>query len=88
MSPFEYITPVLTTGGPVALLFVVFRFGPDAFLRLLAGTVAVLTKDEQRGQRCLKVLLLLRKQGDVSDVSPELTEQRPKTASDLPKQDA
>jgi hypothetical protein len=42
------------------VVFVVLRFGPDAVLRLLAGTVAVLTRDEQRGKRCLGVLRVLR----------------------------
>ena len=56
----EYVGPVLTAGGPVALVLVFLRFGPDAFLRLLAGTVAVLTGDEKRGQRCLDVLRILR----------------------------
>ena len=56
----EYIAPVLAVGGPVTLVLVVLRFGPDAFLRLLAGTVAVLTRDEKRGKRCLDVLRLLR----------------------------
>ena len=56
----EYVAPVLAAGGPVALVLVIVRFGPDAFLRLLAGTVAVLTRDEKRGQRCLDVLRVLR----------------------------
>lgn len=56
----EYLGPVLTAGGPVALALVVLRFGPDAFLRLLAGTVAVLTADEKRGKRCLEILRILR----------------------------
>ena len=60
----EYIKPVLAAGGPVALLFVALRIGPDAFLRLLAGTVAVLTRDKERGERCLKVLRILRNRDD------------------------
>ena len=56
----EYVGPVLAAGGPVALVLVVLRFGPDAFLRLLAGTVTVLTRDENRGQRCLDLLRILR----------------------------
>jgi hypothetical protein len=56
----EYVGPVLDVGGPVALVAVILRFGPDAFLRLLAGTVAVLTRDKERGQRCLDVLRILR----------------------------
>ena len=56
----EYVAPVLTAGGPVALVLVVLRFGLDALLRLVAGLVAVLTSDEKRGQRCLDVLRVLR----------------------------
>jgi len=62
----EYLAPVLATGGPVAVALVVLRFGPDAFLRLLAGTVAVLTGDEKRGKRCLDLLRILRNRGDSS----------------------
>ena len=47
-------------GGPVAVIAVILRFGPDAVLRLLAGSIAVLTRDENRGKRCLEVLRLLR----------------------------
>jgi hypothetical protein len=56
----EFVTPVLSIAGPVALVLVILRFGPDAALRLLAGTVAVLTRDDQRGKRCLEVLRELR----------------------------
>ena len=56
----EYFGPVLAAGGPAALALIVLRFGPDAFLRLLAGTVAVLTGDEKRGKRCLDLLRILR----------------------------
>lgn len=59
----------LAVGGPVALVAVILRFGPDAFLKLLAGTVAVLTRDEKRGQRCLDVLRVLRGR-DPSPSSP------------------
>lgn len=55
----EFVGPALATGGPLALLLVLLRFGPDAFLRLLAGTAAVLTRDDTRGQRCLDVLRIL-----------------------------
>ena len=62
----EYIAPVLAAGGPVALALVILRFGPDAFLRVLAGTVAVLTGDEKRGKRCLDVLRIIRKRDESS----------------------
>lgn len=60
----EYIAPVLGAGGPVALVFIVLRFGPDAVVRLTAGMVAVLTGDEKRGERCLKVMRILRNKDD------------------------
>ena len=60
MGIHEFVTPVLATGGPVALVLVVLRLGPDAFVRLLAGTVAVLARDDKRGQRCLDLLRILR----------------------------
>jgi hypothetical protein len=69
----EYVTPVLAAGGPVALLFVALRFGPDAVVRFLAGTVAVLTKDEKRGERCLKVLRILRNRDDDDPPKPSPT---------------
>lgn len=84
----EYIMPVLEAGGPVALLFIALRFGPDAFLRLLAGTVAVISKDDKRGERCLKVLRALR---GVDDPPGSPTEPAPSTAAEKatgPKQDA
>jgi len=61
MSLPHYVAPVLTVVGTPALLFTIMRYGPDAVLRLLAGTVAVLTRDEQRGERCLEVLRILRR---------------------------
>jgi hypothetical protein len=59
----ELAGPLVTVGGPVAVVAMVLRFGPDAVLRLLAGTVAVLTRDEKRGERCLDVLRVLRRDG-------------------------
>jgi hypothetical protein len=56
----EYVVPILAASGPVAFAIVILRFGPDAVLRLLAGAVAVCTKDEKRGARCLEVLRILR----------------------------
>jgi hypothetical protein len=55
----ELITPVLSVAGPAALVIVVLRLGPDAILRLLAGAVAVLTRNNERGERCLEVLRIL-----------------------------
>lgn len=39
----EYLTPILSVGGPAALAFVILRYAPDALLRSPAGSVAVLT---------------------------------------------
>lgn len=60
MALTEYVVPVLSTAGPAGFAYVVMRFGPDAVLRLMAGTVAVLTSDKDRGERCLEVLRVLR----------------------------
>lgn len=47
---------------PVSLVALALglRYGPDAVVRLLAGLVAVLTKDKGRGDRALTVLRLLQ----------------------------
>jgi hypothetical protein len=66
----EYIEPIMAVGGPVALVVIVLRFGPDAVVRLVAGLAAVLTKDKDRGDRCLKVLRILRGKDD--DPPPSL----------------
>ena len=59
----ELAGPIVAASGPVAVVVVLLRFGPDAVVRLLAGTVAVVTRDPERGQRCLEVLRLLRRDG-------------------------
>jgi hypothetical protein len=59
----EFVTPVLSIAGPVALVYVILRCFPHAaraVVVLLAGIVAVVTRDEQRGKRCLEVLRVLR----------------------------
>lgn len=66
----EYIAPVVAAGGPVALVLVVLRFGPDAALRLLAGTFAVLTGNDERGRRCLELLRILRGRDQSPPSSP------------------
>jgi len=83
----QYLAHVVAAGGPVALVLVVLRFGPDAVLRLLAGTVAVLTRDEKRGQRCLDVLRVLRgrDQSAPSLPSHSLTECLPEARSRRPR---
>jgi hypothetical protein len=72
----EYVGPVLAAGSPVALVLVFLRFGPDAFLRLLAGTVAVLTRDQDRGQRCLAVLRILRGRDEPPPSLPDSAPER------------
>ena len=66
----DLVEPVLAAGGTTALILVVLRFGPDAVVRLAAGLTAVLTKDKERGERCLKVLRILRGKDDDDDASP------------------
>jgi hypothetical protein len=66
----EFVAPVLAAGGPVALLIVALKFGPDAVVRLVAGLAAVLTKDKERGERCLKVLRILRGKDDPPPTLP------------------
>jgi hypothetical protein len=39
---------------------IILLFGPDAVLRLIAGIVAIVTRDEKRGDRRLEVLRILR----------------------------
>jgi hypothetical protein len=85
----EYVAPVLAAGGPVALVLVVLRFEPHAFLRLLADTVAVLTHDEKRGQRCLDLLRILRSRDQSppslpSDSPPERLPEGPKSHAGEP----
>jgi len=65
----EYVGPVLAVGGPIALVGVVLRFGPDAFLKLLAGTLAVLG-DDKRWQRCLDLLRVVRSRGQLPPLLP------------------
>jgi hypothetical protein len=61
MSLPAIVEPVIAGGGPVAAVAVFLRYGPDAVVRLLAGTVAVLTRDQERGKRCVEVLRVLRR---------------------------
>lgn len=54
---------------PVALVFVVLRFGPDAVIRLMAGAVALLTRDQKRARRALNLLRILRPQDKPTPVA-------------------
>lgn len=63
MPAAEYLAPVLTIAGLPALIFMIMRSFPHAarsVVVLLAGIAAVMTRDEQRGKRCLEVLRVLR----------------------------
>jgi hypothetical protein len=68
----DLVEPVLTAGGPLALAVILLRFAPDAVVRLLAGTVAVLTGDPERRKTCLTVLRILRGRDDDDDSPPSL----------------
>jgi hypothetical protein len=61
--PFSDLAPVFAFAGVPALALVLLLFAPDAVLRLLAGIVAIVTRDEGRGKRCLEVLRILRRGG-------------------------
>lgn len=56
------VTLELLTGAPAPVLITLlaFVFGPTAVLTLLAGVVAVLTDDSERGRRAIEVLRLIR----------------------------
>jgi len=55
----EYVVPVLSVAGPGALALVVLRFFPSAaraLVVLLAGVVAIVTRDPKRRSACFRVL--------------------------------
>jgi hypothetical protein len=59
MSLPEFVTPVLSIAGPAALVFEIMRCFPHtarAVVLLLAGIVAVVTRDPKRRAACHKVL--------------------------------
>ncbi len=59
----EFVTPVLAVVGTPALAYAIARSFPHAaraVVVLVAGIVAILTRDENRGKRCLEVLRILR----------------------------
>ncbi len=59
MSLPEFVTPVLSIAGPPALVFVIMRCFPHtarAVVLLLAGIVAIVTRDPKRRAACHKVL--------------------------------
>jgi hypothetical protein len=62
------LVAAVPASGIVLLLLV--RYLPDALLTLLAGTVAVLSRDRERGGRAVAVLRLLRTQSRRRDPPP------------------
>jgi hypothetical protein len=60
MSLPAYVAPVLASGGPVAIILIILGLGPDAVLGLIAGIVAIVIRDKERGERCVEVLRALR----------------------------
>ncbi len=71
MAAPDYLGPILATGGPIASVAIMIRFASNAALRLLAGAVAVLTKDDDRGQRCLELLRILRNKDSPPPSDPD-----------------
>jgi hypothetical protein len=57
MAAPDYLGSVLATDGPTVLMLC---FAFVAALQLLAGTVAIFTKDPDRAERCLELLRILR----------------------------
>ncbi len=65
MSLPEFITPVLAVAGLPALLFVIMRgipYATRAVVLLLAGIVAIVTRDPERRKSCHEVLDALTRQ--------------------------
>lgn len=59
MALSEYVTPVLAVVGVPALLLVILRYSPQvarAVVVLLAGIVAIVTRDKERRESCHGVL--------------------------------
>jgi hypothetical protein len=68
----EFVTPVLAVVGTPALAYAIARSFPHAaraVVLMVAGIVAIKTSDENRGERCLEVLRILR--GRDSTAVPE-----------------
>jgi hypothetical protein len=63
----EFVTPVLSIAGPAALVFVIMRYFPNAaraVVLLLAGIVAIVTRDPERRAASHKVLDTLTRLDD------------------------
>jgi hypothetical protein len=71
----EFVTPVLSITGPSALVFVIMRCFPHtarAVVVLLAGIVAIVTRDPERRAACHKVLDTLTRRDGKPDDLPDL----------------
>jgi hypothetical protein len=63
----EYLAPVLTVVGLPALIFMVMRNFPQAargVVLLLAGVIAIMTRDPKRRAACYKVLNTITRQDE------------------------
>jgi hypothetical protein len=58
------LAPVLAVGGPVTLVGVCLRYGSDAIVKVVAGVTAAVTKDDNKGKRCVEVMRALRRRDD------------------------
>ena len=67
MSLPEYVVPVISIAGPVALVFVILRCFPHvarAVVVLLAGIAAIVTTSKERREASIRVLDVLSRQGE------------------------
>ncbi len=80
MSLPEFVTPVLSIAGPSALVFVIMRYFPHAaraVMLLLAGIVAIVTRDPERRAASHKVLDTLTRLDDRPQ-PPEISASAPR----------
>jgi hypothetical protein len=80
MSLPEFVTPVLSVAGPAALVFVIMRYFPHAaraVMMLLAGIVAIVTRDPERRAASHKVLDTLTRLDDKPQ-PPEISASTPR----------
>jgi hypothetical protein len=62
----EYVAPVFAVAGLPALIFVIMKGFPHAaraVVLLLAGVVAIVTRNQERRGACLKILDTLTRDG-------------------------
>ena len=76
MTPaYSYLVPVLTVAGLPTLAFVVMRSLPYAargVVMLLAGVVAIMTRNPERRESCHKVLDSIRDSEPPCKLDPDL----------------